>query len=115
MKNKMMTVQMLCYMIPSIPDMFHFVKEGHVLECSRRLVDLYKKCLRMGYDIREAEVDILYYTYESDSKLRGMTITYTDKPFLRECIDKRLHDDTFNKRLRDYEYKHRKENDAKNL
>lgn len=115
MKNKMMQIQMLCNMIPSIPDMFHFIKEGHVLEYSRSLVDLYKKCLRMGYDIREAEVDILYYTYESDSKLRGMTITYSDKPFIKERIDQTLYDRTFFKRLRDYEYKHRKENNAKNL
>lgn len=109
MKNKMMKVRMMCNTIPSVPDVYYFIKEGHILEFSSNLVNLYYKCLKMGYDIRDAEVEIVYYKYKMDLKTKRFKRELLDKPDLKGAIDMRIFERKHDKLLRDYEYRHKKE------
>ena len=59
--DKMMKVRMDIVDLYGMPKRFHFIKENHILETSCNLISLYKKCLRMGYDIREAKIEKKYF------------------------------------------------------
>lgn len=108
-QNKMMKVRMDIIGLYDIPKQFHFIKENHILETSCNLISLYKKCLRMGYDIREARIEKKYFEYQIDPKTRRLKLVSIDEPSIKYCIDRYVHKKKLDKMLKKYDYNKRKE------
>lgn len=108
-QNKMMKVRMDIIGLYDIPKQFHFIKENHILETSWNLIWLYKKCLKMGYDIRDAEIEKKYFEYQMDPKTRSLKIFPVDEPSIKYHIDRYFHGKKVDKLLKKYDYTKRKE------
>lgn len=108
-QNKMMKVRMDIIGLYGIPERFCFIKENHILETSWNLIWLYKKCLRMGYDISDAKLEIKYYEHQMDPKTRRLKIIPVDEPSIKYHIDRYFHGKKVDKLLKKYDYTKRKE------
>ena len=114
MKNKMMKVRMDIIGLYGIPERFLFIKENHILEISWNIIDLYWKCLKMGYDIRDAKVEKKYFDYEMDPKTKKMVLVPVDEPSIRKRIDSYFRGKRADKLLRKYDYQHRDKKEKTN-
>lgn len=107
--DKMMKVRMDIIGLYDIPKRFHFIKENHILETSCNLISLYKKCLRMGYDIREAKIEKKYFEYQIDSKTKRLKLVSIVEPSIKYRIDSYVHRKKLDKAFKKYEHNKRKE------
>ena len=103
-QNKMMKVRMDIIGIYGIPKYFHFIKENHILETSWNLILLYKKCLKMGYDIRDAEIEKKYFENQIDPKTYKLKLIPVDEPSIKYHIDKYIHVKKVDKLFKKCEY-----------
>ena len=77
--------------LDNIPKQYHFIKENHILETSWNLIWLYKKCLKMGYDIRDAEIERKYFEWQLDPKTRHVRLIPIEEPSIKYHLDKYFH------------------------
>ena len=108
-QNKMMKVRMDIIGLDNIPKQYHFIKENHILETSWNVIWLYKKCLKMGYDIRDAEIERKYFEWQMDPKTRRLKLVSIDEPSIKYHIDRYFHGKKVDKLFKKYDYTKRKE------
>ena len=109
-QNKMMKVRMEIIGPYRLPELFVFIKENHILEISKTAVGLYKKCLRLGYDIRDVELEEKHYECRMNKKTMRMEYIPMDEPTLKYKIDEYFNRKRLDKLYKKHDYLFRKEN-----